>query len=127
MEEIYSLDDDILEGLRYTKTNPSDSPDLFTASYSCLSGFPVRTTDLLLTVKMCILLSKSYVPCTHSCDLQVTNACATQAIMSVLMNNADIELGQAMADFKTTTITFPPEVDTFLPFSDFLDERLGHW
>eukprot|EP00934_Nitzschia_sp_Nitz4_P001614 Nitzschia sp. Nitz4//scaffold146_size56529//18190//19257//NITZ4_006573-RA/size56529-processed-gene-0.50-mRNA-1//1//CDS//3329536626//1614//frame0 len=37
-----------------------------------------------------------------------TNACATHAILSVIMNAQDLELGPLLTDFKEFTATFPP-------------------
>jgi ubiquitin carboxyl-terminal hydrolase L5 len=39
-----------------------------------------------------------------------TNACATQAILSVLFNNPDIQLGNTLTEFKSFTESFPPEL-----------------
>jgi ubiquitin carboxyl-terminal hydrolase L5 len=41
----------------------------------------------------------------------ITNACATQAILSILLNRAsDIEIGQELRDFANTVKDFPPQV-----------------
>lgn len=40
----------------------------------------------------------------------ITNACATQAILSVLLNNCDIELGETLSEFKSFTGEFPPDM-----------------
>lgn len=40
----------------------------------------------------------------------INNACATQAILSILMNNSDIELGEDLSNFKSFTADFPPDV-----------------
>lgn len=40
----------------------------------------------------------------------INNACATQAILSILMNNSDIELGDDLSNFKSFTADFPPDV-----------------
>lgn len=45
----------------------------------------------------------------------VTNACATQAILSILMNSS-IELGPVLSEFKSITAEFSPEV-LFLPMA----------
>ena len=39
-----------------------------------------------------------------------TNACATQAILSVVLNATDIELGQTLSEFKEFTSSFPPSL-----------------
>ncbi|CAO3683606.1 unnamed protein product [Umbelopsis vinacea] len=40
----------------------------------------------------------------------IDNACATQAILSILMNNSDIELGEDLSNFKSFTADFPPDL-----------------
>ena len=40
----------------------------------------------------------------------INNACATQAILSILMNAKDIELGKSLTEFKEFTADFSPEV-----------------
>lgn len=40
----------------------------------------------------------------------ITNACATQAILSVLMNADGVDLGDVLGAFKSFTADFPPEL-----------------
>lgn len=40
----------------------------------------------------------------------IQNACATQAILSVLLNRQDLEVGTALKDFKEFTQAFPSDV-----------------
>jgi len=40
----------------------------------------------------------------------VVNACATQAILSILLNNSKIDLGPTLSEFKTITAEFSPEM-----------------
>jgi len=39
-----------------------------------------------------------------------TNACATQAILSVVLNATDVELGSTLSEFKEFTASFPPSL-----------------
>ena len=40
----------------------------------------------------------------------VSNACATQALLSVLLNREDIDIGPALRDFREFTTSFPPQL-----------------
>lgn len=39
-----------------------------------------------------------------------TNACATQAILSVVLNSNDLELGSTLQEFRSFTASFPPSL-----------------
>lgn len=41
----------------------------------------------------------------------ITNACATQALLSILLNApGDVEIGSTLNEFKSFTSQFPPDV-----------------
>lgn len=42
----------------------------------------------------------------------IQNACATQAILSVLLNRGDLEIGGPLTEFREFTQAFPAEVAT---------------
>ena len=54
-----------------------------------------------------------------------TNACATQAILSVLLNAPDIDLGQSLSEFKSFTMMLDSESKGFA-IGNFDQVRLAH-
>lgn len=43
-------------------------------------------------------------------DEVIINACATQAILSILLNRDDIDIGQVIRNFKKFTQDFAPDI-----------------
>jgi len=89
VEEIYALDKDMIEALR-----------------------PVY--GLIFLFKYQFEHKDTREPCeapnVYFAKQVINNACATQAILSVLFNAPEINLGQQLQSFKQETFTFPADV-----------------
>jgi ubiquitin carboxyl-terminal hydrolase L5 len=109
LEELWSLDDESLTALDETgeiygliflfqwqsHTNKSDGAE--------------KSDDEATTSKE--TLSEEQIPESLFFAHQVTtNACATQAILSVVLNQESIELGPTLTEFKDFTQSFPPSL-----------------
>ncbi len=55
----------------------------------------------------------------------INNACATQALFSVLMNAKNIKLGKFLANFKDFTKEFDSEVSICLKY--FFNIKITYW
>ncbi|KAI9244685.1 ubiquitin carboxyl-terminal hydrolase [Phascolomyces articulosus] len=96
VEEIWSLDESTMEQLKpilgliflFKWQGASGSEPTVTST-----GQPEAATDHIFFANQVI-----------------QNACATQAILSILLNRDDIELGQELRNFKEFTGDFPPDM-----------------
>lgn len=113
VEEVYDLDG--LEELAYVSNDKISVSRCVSPVYGLIFLFkwvsakderPVTHSEDVYFAQQVVI-----VPLFLSSNLrQVTNACATQAILSVLMNAPEIDLGAEITDFKNVTAGFPAEV-----------------
>ncbi|XP_065198166.1 ubiquitin carboxyl-terminal hydrolase isozyme L5-like [Sycon ciliatum] len=107
VEELYSLDDELLAALR--TVGPANT---------VLDSFPRLPVHGLIFLFRWHKEEKTAGTVVTDDRAQnmffakqvITNACATQALLSVLLNTAhkDVDLGQSLTEFKANTATFDP-------------------
>jgi ubiquitin carboxyl-terminal hydrolase L5 len=97
LEELYSLDEETLQALK-------DSGDI----YGLIFLFQWQKGSSTVP-KPC--LQEDQIPEGLFFAHQVTtNACATQAILSVVLNHPDIASGSTLSEFRDFTASFPPSL-----------------
>jgi ubiquitin carboxyl-terminal hydrolase L5 len=98
LEELWSLDDDTLQDLQ-------DSGDIF----GLIFLFQWEKKAPSAPKPTC--LPEDQIPEGLFFAHQVTtNACATQAILSVVLNSFSVELGPTLSEFRDFTASFPPSL-----------------
>eukprot|EP01066_Platyproteum_vivax_P016653 Platyproteum_vivax@DN7191_c0_g1_i3.p1 len=91
VEELYSLDDSALEALSLTDI------------YGLIFLFKWGSKDDERQV-----VNAEFLPDLFFAKQVVTNSCATQALLSILLNCAAIETGEQLQEFKSFTTSFEP-------------------
>ena len=105
LEELWSLDDDTLGALE-------KSGDIYGLIFLFQWEKPQNGADGSAPTPTKVCLPEDQIPEGLFFAHQVTtNACATQAILSVVLNQHEkIELGSTLAEFRDFTASFPPNL-----------------
>ncbi|KAG0169664.1 ubiquitin carboxyl-terminal hydrolase [Apophysomyces sp. BC1034] len=92
VEEIWSLDDSTMEELK--------------PAYGLIFLFKWQSSESSMAMPV------DHGPTDHIffANQVINNACATQAILSILLNRDDIDLGDELRNFKEFTADFPPDM-----------------
>lgn len=110
--------------------------DLSTVWYSCLNGSLVEASQRHLLPMFLVSFSQNRFHSTvfpsvvvHRFILRraqvISNACATQAIVSILLNSHSIDVGEELKSFRSFTLELPPDVRLFIAF-DSVTFRVGY-
>ncbi|KAA0200156.1 hypothetical protein HAZT_HAZT010413 [Hyalella azteca] len=96
VEEIWSLDDDAFANLKPVHGL------IFLFKWQKLETQPESTSSVLLNPPSTLFFAKQV----------INNACATQAVLSVLLNTSheDLKLGSTLSEFKEFTAAFDPNL-----------------
>ena len=127
MEELYSLDKETLTSLGYCQHELCKSHNLLLgAGKAQLRHYFSNTCRPVYGLIFLFKWKQEKDPRPPESDYHgkvffanqvINNACATQAILSVLLNCPTIEIGQQLTDFKSFTSEFPPDLKGSLPTS----------
>lgn len=112
MEELYALDPDQLRQLQYVF--------ILTTALRCSHARPRPVYGLIFLFKWRPESDPRPVePEGHSrvffARQIITNACATQAILSILMNSPSVELGDELTQLRDFSLLFPPDMKGMMP------------
>ena len=119
VEELYSLDKDLLNSLRWAGAScdfnrrKSVEPAVRRLRCACPPCRPVYGLIFLFKwrhEKDDRAAETDYHGKIFFASQVINNACATQAILSVLLNRPDIDIGKELADLKAFTADFPAEM-----------------
>jgi len=61
-----------------------------------------------------LVLDQGDAPGVFFAKQEIPNACATQAIISILMNRSEVKLGKELTDFKSFASSLPPDMRGYL-------------
>jgi len=98
VEELYEMDQKSLDALRPV--------------YGLI--FLFKWDKSLETKDSRMVLDQADAPGVFFAKQEITNACATQAIISILMNRPEVKLGKELTEFKDFSSSLPPDMRGYL-------------